>query len=176
MNVARHPLERREPFGRRRLVLFLAIVIGFVVFKFAGTAPDEFSRSQIVFAVLTIGLIFNAIGVYVRQGSAVIGGQGPELAVVDDPSVSRVLFSHVGSAPIWLVIRLYVGYEWLSAGLNKVTVQLAGWFGVARILNANRPSSRRRQRPDLLRLVSPFHSIHARASLVHLVRTGELME
>ena len=39
---------------------------------------------------------------------------------VEDPPIARALFSSTGAAWLWLVVRLYVGYEWLEAGLHKV--------------------------------------------------------
>lgn len=41
---------------------------------------------------------------------------------LEDPPVARWAFSGTGFAPIiWLVLRLYLGYEWLVAGWGKVT-------------------------------------------------------
>lgn len=40
--------------------------------------------------------------------------------VIAENPLSRFLFSDTASAWIWLVIRLYVGWAWLRAGLNKV--------------------------------------------------------
>ena len=38
---------------------------------------------------------------------------------VEDPPLARALFSSTAAAWLWLVVRLYVGYEWLEAGLHK---------------------------------------------------------
>lgn len=38
-----------------------------------------------------------------------------------DPSVAQFLFGSSRMAPVWLVIRLYVGWQWLEAGWHKVT-------------------------------------------------------
>ena len=35
-------------------------------------------------------------------------------------ALSRFLFAHPGMAPVWLLLRLYVGWQWLSSGLEKV--------------------------------------------------------
>ncbi|ANS75561.1 DoxX family protein [Paenibacillus yonginensis] len=51
---------------------------------------------------------------------------GKEIIVPENP-VSRFLFSSTRSAWIWLIIRLYVGYEWLSAGWEKVNSE--AWVG-----------------------------------------------
>ena len=39
----------------------------------------------------------------------------------EDPPVARALFGDVRWAWIWLILRLYVGYEWVLAGWGKVT-------------------------------------------------------
>ncbi len=44
-----------------------------------------------------------------------------------DPPIAQILFSHTGSAWFWLVVRLYVGWEWLVAGFGKVGN--AAWTG-----------------------------------------------
>lgn len=42
-----------------------------------------------------------------------------EIIIQENP-VSRFLFTSTYSAWIWLIIRLYVGYEWLTAGWGKI--------------------------------------------------------
>jgi thiosulfate dehydrogenase (quinone) large subunit len=52
--------------------------------------------------------------------------EGRQVIVQDNP-ISSFLFSDTRSAWIWLVIRLYVGYAWLTAGWGKVTGE--AWTG-----------------------------------------------
>jgi len=40
--------------------------------------------------------------------------------VIEDPPLARFLFSDTRVAPLWLVIRLYIGWAWLDAGWHKV--------------------------------------------------------
>ena len=41
--------------------------------------------------------------------------------VFSDPPIANTLFNSTTWAPIiWLLIRLYVGYQWISAGLEKL--------------------------------------------------------
>lgn len=37
-----------------------------------------------------------------------------------EPFFARLLFAYSGLAWIWLIVRLYVGWQWLSAGWEKV--------------------------------------------------------
>lgn len=38
---------------------------------------------------------------------------------LQDPPVARALFNDVHWAWIWLLLRLYLGWEWLQAGWGK---------------------------------------------------------
>jgi thiosulfate dehydrogenase [quinone] large subunit len=40
--------------------------------------------------------------------------------VIADPPLARFLFSDTRMAPVWLVVRLYVGWAWLEAGWHKI--------------------------------------------------------
>ncbi len=46
---------------------------------------------------------------------------------VNDPPLARFLFGDVRLSWLWLIMRLYVGYEWVNAGLEKL--QNPAWFG-----------------------------------------------
>ncbi len=40
---------------------------------------------------------------------------------IPEPPVARFLFADTRMAWLWLLVRLYVGYEWLTAGWEKMT-------------------------------------------------------
>jgi thiosulfate dehydrogenase [quinone] large subunit len=44
-----------------------------------------------------------------------------QTVVFTDPPVAEKLFNSTSFALLWLVIRLYVGYQWLSSGLGKLS-------------------------------------------------------
>jgi thiosulfate dehydrogenase [quinone] large subunit len=44
-----------------------------------------------------------------------------EAAQIPEPPIARFLFADTRMAWFWLIVRLYVGYEWLIAGLEKLT-------------------------------------------------------
>ncbi len=56
-----------------------------------------------------------------------------DVIAFDDPPVAKALFGNTRWAWIWLILRLYAGYEWLSAGVGKVQspVWVGGQAGVA---------------------------------------------
>ncbi len=43
-----------------------------------------------------------------------------DVSVLQDPPIARALFSDVRWAWIWLVLRLYLGWEWFHAGWGKL--------------------------------------------------------
>src|SRR3989442_15708437 len=44
-----------------------------------------------------------------------------EVTQIPEPPISRFLLADTRMAWLWLLVRLYVGYEWLTAGLEKLT-------------------------------------------------------
>jgi len=42
------------------------------------------------------------------------------VTVVQEPPFSRFLFNDIRTAPLWLLVRLYVGWAWVDAGLHKL--------------------------------------------------------
>ena len=40
---------------------------------------------------------------------------------IPEPPIARFLFADTRMAWLWLIVRLYVGYQWLSAGFEKLT-------------------------------------------------------
>lgn len=45
--------------------------------------------------------------------------------IVDDPPIAKLLFNDIRLSVLWLVVRVWLGYQWLDAGLHKVSE--AGW-------------------------------------------------
>ena len=46
---------------------------------------------------------------------------------IEDPPIARALFGDTRFAWIWLIVRLYVGWQWLSEGIAKANDPR--WFG-----------------------------------------------
>lgn len=67
------------------------------------------------------GLIMTAVGVLGLRRAVV--GKSTDIADagIHDPKIAHLLFNDTRSAPLWLGLRLYIGYEWLAAGWHKVT-------------------------------------------------------
>ncbi|HET8852241.1 MAG TPA: DoxX family membrane protein [Ktedonobacteraceae bacterium] len=53
---------------------------------------------------------------------SVISAIKPRVATqIPEPPIARFLFADTRMAWFWLIVRLYVGYQWLTAGLEKLT-------------------------------------------------------
>lgn len=48
---------------------------------------------------------------------------------LQEPALARFLFADTRAAWLWLVVRIYLGYEWLSAGWEKFTDPGGVWVG-----------------------------------------------
>lgn len=46
---------------------------------------------------------------------------------IPDPPVAQLLFADTRTAWFWLIVRLYAGYEWLTAGVEKLASPM--WTG-----------------------------------------------
>jgi thiosulfate dehydrogenase [quinone] large subunit len=52
---------------------------------------------------------------------------GKTLVRFDDPAAAKFLWGDVRLSWLWLILRLYVGYQWLMAGYEKIISP--AWFG-----------------------------------------------
>lgn len=50
----------------------------------------------------------------------------PSAIELQDPPLYRAIFANTAAAPIWLIVRTYVGWQWLQAGWHKVSGD--GWI------------------------------------------------
>jgi thiosulfate dehydrogenase [quinone] large subunit len=48
---------------------------------------------------------------------------------VPEPNVARLLFADIRLAPVWFVVRVYLGYLWLVAGWEKLVDPSGVWVG-----------------------------------------------
>jgi thiosulfate dehydrogenase (quinone) large subunit len=67
------------------------------------------------------------IGDKEMESKANVGKVSNQIIRLEDPPVARFLWSDVRLSWLWLILRLYVGYEWLTAGWAKI--QSPVWFG-----------------------------------------------
>jgi thiosulfate dehydrogenase [quinone] large subunit len=100
---------------------------------------------------------------------------------IPEPALSRFLFADTRVAAVWLVIRLYVGYEWFMAGWNKV--HSPAWAGsnageaLTGFLNSALAKAHGAH-PDVLGWYGSFLSgfaLHHTMFLSYLVACGEVL-
>lgn len=56
----------------------------------------------------------------------VMDGRG---TAIPEPNITRLLFADTRLAPLWLIIRVYLGVLWLLAGWDKITDPSGVWIG-----------------------------------------------
>jgi thiosulfate dehydrogenase (quinone) large subunit len=68
--------------------------------------------------------------------------------LIEDPPIARFLFSDVRMSWLWLIVRVWLGYQWLQSGIGKATnpawvdggAALKGfWTGAIQIPAEGRP-------------------------------------
>jgi thiosulfate dehydrogenase (quinone) large subunit len=64
------------------------------------------------YSVLTGGVKIMSIGKYIKPREA---------TEIPEPKIARFLFADTRMAWLWLIVRVYVGYQWLTAGFEKLT-------------------------------------------------------
>jgi thiosulfate dehydrogenase [quinone] large subunit len=97
-----------------------ALLVAFVVFT---VGVDQFSEGVVQFTLMALLLVF-AFVAFATILRRVRGGEvlhADRAATIGEPGPAHFLFHDLRSAPLWLVVRLYVGFAWLEAGFHKVT-------------------------------------------------------
>src|SRR6478736_2297847 len=42
-------------------------------------------------------------------------------AIIEDPPIARFLFSNTKVSALWLILRVWLGYQWIEGSLHKLT-------------------------------------------------------
>ena len=109
---------------RRLAALFTALIGAFLLYLGANTE----SSPPIAFWSLIGGLALFVITLFVLQRFYQPGGEevSADEVPIGEWNVSRFLRRARDAAPLFLGVRLFLGYEWLDAGLHKL--QDPAWF------------------------------------------------
>ncbi len=112
-------------FGQRNATfsasMFIAALAGIwtlvhVILGLAGiTANDYWNVALLVLFVPALVLAFVQ---YAQERPALQSVSSTEQ--FPEPAISRFFTASTGSSPLWFVVRMYVGAEWLLAGWEKV--------------------------------------------------------
>lgn len=87
---------------------------------------DPFWTSPNWELLMVAGIVFSAVAVLATFTVSLTRKTHSEVFVRENP-LSHFLFNDTRSAPLWLIVRLYVGFSFLQAGIEKLTD--AGWMG-----------------------------------------------
>lgn len=101
-------------------VVLVAAIIGLFGFRYFGDIDIPWWLFFGLGVVVIGGAILNS---YYDYRKAEKGEETPPAAteVVEDPKFTTFLFSDLRTAPMWLIVRVYLGIQWLDAGWGKVT-------------------------------------------------------
>lgn len=105
--------------------LATALLVAFFAFT---VGVDQLSEGIAPFFLMCLLLLF-AFVVFATVIGRVRGGEPlhpDRSATIGEPGPAHFLFHDLRSAPLWLVVRLYVGFAWLEAGYHKASG--TGWF------------------------------------------------
>ena len=127
-------IDRTPRLGRTLYLFILAFVGLFAGARLFGVFGAShylsFTGPQVGGFYLLTGLLGGLllVGVATVALRRQVQGQPTDLARagVHDPQLAHVLFADARSAPVWFGLRLYLGYQWLAAGYEKVTG--TGWM------------------------------------------------
>ena len=121
--------QRNVTFNASLLIVALAGIwtLVHVILGLAGITTNDFwNAGLLVLFVLTLILAFVQFAKERHALQAVsTAEQFPE------PAISRFFTGSTGSSPLWFVVRMYVGAEWLLAGWEKVLSPAWGMSGKA---------------------------------------------
>jgi thiosulfate dehydrogenase (quinone) large subunit len=68
---------------------------------------------------------------------------------IEDPGIAKFLFSDVRMSWVWLVVRIWLGYQWIEASLHKISdpawvstgAALKGfWMGAVKVPDTGKPA------------------------------------
>jgi thiosulfate dehydrogenase [quinone] large subunit len=107
----------------RDLILALAVAGGFIVFQKSVENTDLLHGGGAALAILGLLVALGAVATFVYDKT--VTKRLDTTTEVPQPVVSRFLFHDTRSAPLWLVVRFYLGFSWLEAGIHKLTG--TGW-------------------------------------------------
>ncbi len=110
--------------SRGSIALFVtATLLGLVFGNAMGSLMEEFfgitGTAASVLAALLVGAIAAGSAWLVLTRMEAAPATKPADTLIQDPPVARFLFQDPRAALLWLPLRLFVGWEWLEAGLHK---------------------------------------------------------
>jgi thiosulfate dehydrogenase [quinone] large subunit len=106
----------------RTIVVAVVAFLGFWLLR-VGTSSGELSAGLQIAALVGGLVLFVGAAIFLFQAYRESNQMAPESDEVQigQPALATFLFASVRSTPLWLGVRLYLGYEWFEAGRHKIT-------------------------------------------------------
>jgi thiosulfate dehydrogenase [quinone] large subunit len=105
----------------RDVILAIVIALGFFVHELASDWEALPSSLRVLLSILGLLVALGAVLTMIYDHVVTHPIDAEASTEIPQPAVSRFLFHDTRSAPLWLVIRLYVGIAWFTAGWEKMT-------------------------------------------------------
>lgn len=106
----------------RTIGVAVVAFLGFWLLR-VGTSSGELSAGVQIAALIGGLVLFVGAAIFLFQAyrkTSRIGSDADEVEI-GQPALATFLFTSARSAPLWLGVRLYLGYEWFEAGRHKIT-------------------------------------------------------
>ncbi len=112
-------------------LLGLAAVVTLVRIILTLTSSDIGWLETVQVILMVLALVY-IIGInYPRYASTIPATRRATAArpAPSDPPFARFMSNITGSSVFWFTVRMYVGYTWLTAGMEKLNIRrgIAGW-------------------------------------------------
>jgi thiosulfate dehydrogenase [quinone] large subunit len=103
-------------------IYLLVAVMSFAGFYLLRVATDSerFSGGE-QWLALIVGAVLFLVAFMLLYRNYTAPAPAPTEPGIQEPRVSRFLFSSAQSAPLWLGARIYLGWEWIDASRHKLT-------------------------------------------------------
>ena len=108
------------------LVLAALVAGGFILFQYVAESLDFTTGAGFALALLAAVVVVAGVGTFLYD-RLVTNPVEVGSTEVPQPALSRFLFHDTRAAALWLVVRFYVGFQWLEAGFHKVTDATGAW-------------------------------------------------
>jgi thiosulfate dehydrogenase [quinone] large subunit len=118
--------QQRSPLFRYAAAAITLIAGAYTLFHIfwahSGHTADDF-WGQTLLVLFVLGVIL-AFAVFAQERQALVANAPKEQ--FPEPAIARFFFGSSGSAPMWFVVRMNVGAQWLLAGWEKVQTGFNG--------------------------------------------------
>lgn len=106
------------PLHGRDVLLVGLIVAGFLGFQ---VGADITTGAGAVLALLGLLVALGAVATFIYDHLVRRRLDADAAPTVAQPAISRFLFHDLRPAPLWFVVRLWLGFAWVESGWGKIT-------------------------------------------------------